>query len=95
MDMKKQFDVLLEKALNEGSINANDFGFLKVEHPVIAAFCQPPKEHKGPEDTPSGHPIISDNGTVTEPASKCTDFCIKPLVRKAPSPIEGSTDVLN
>lgn len=51
--------------------------------------------HKEPKDNPPGRPIISGNGTLTEPATKYIDYFLKPLVRKLPSFIEDTTDVLN
>lgn len=61
----------------------------------MAAFYLLPKVHKEPKDNPPGRPIISGNGTLTEPASKYIDHFIKPLVKKLPSYIEDTTDVLN
>lgn len=55
--LKKEFDALLQRALDEGSITANECGFLTVEHPVMAAFYLLPKVHKEPKDNPPGRPI--------------------------------------
>lgn len=94
-EMKRQFDILIKEAYELGTINDNEFGFLTVEHPVVAAFYFLPKVHKEPKDNPPGRPIVSGNGTLTEPATKYIDHFIKPLVRKLPSFIEDTTDVLN
>uniref|UniRef100_A0A8C6WK09 Uncharacterized protein n=1 Tax=Neogobius melanostomus TaxID=47308 RepID=A0A8C6WK09_9GOBI len=89
-DMKRQFDLLIKEAHELEIINDNEFVFLTVEHPVLAAFYLLPKLHKEPRDNPPGRPIISGNGT--EPASKFIDYFIKPLVRALPSFIEDTTD---
>lgn len=93
--LKKEFDTFLQGALQNGHITPAELGFLTVEHPVTAAFYLLPKIHKEPKDNPPGRPIISGNGTLTEPASKFIDSFIKPLVRDLPSFLEDTTDVLN
>ncbi len=72
-DIEKRFDTLLKKTLHEGCINENEFGFLSVEHPVMATFYLLPKVHKGPKNNPPGHHIISGKDTLTEPTFKYID----------------------
>lgn len=63
------------------------------ENPQMPCFYMLPKIHKNLEQ-PEGRPIISGNGSLTEPCSQFVDFFIKPLVRDLPSFIEDTTDVL-
>lgn len=53
-----------------------------------------PKVHKDPHNPP-GRPIISNNDTISEPASKYVDFYIKPFVSKLPSFLQDTTHSLN
>ncbi len=53
-----------------------------------------PKMHKTLE-TPPGRPIISGNGSITEPASIFVDYFIKLMVSELPSYIQDTTHVLN
>ena len=94
-NMSIEFCDLLTKAKESGWISDNEFKYLLVESPMMASFYMLPKIHKQPFDNPPGRPIISGNGTLTEPASKFIDFYIKPFVKTLPSFIEDTTDVLN
>lgn len=89
------FHNMLSRAETEGWITENECKYMTVEHPSLATFYLLPKVHKPPFDNPPGRPIISGNGTLTEPASKFVDFFIKPYVRTLPSFIEDTVDVLN
>ncbi len=52
-----------------------------------------PKIHKSLV-SPPGRPIISSNGSLTEPASQFIDLHIKPLAQQLPSYIQDTTYVL-
>lgn len=85
----------LSSAKDTEWIFESEMKYMTVEHPTLAAFYLLPKVHKPPFDNPPGRPIISGNGTLTEPASKFVDSFIKPYVRTLPSFIEDTVDVLN
>ena len=74
LQMKEELTALLHRAKDCGWINTHEYGFLLCEHPRIATFYMLPKVHKKPKDNPPGRPIISANGTLTEPASQFIDY---------------------
>ncbi|KAF7642341.1 hypothetical protein LDENG_00259770 [Lucifuga dentata] len=84
---------MLTTAKEEGWITKQEHDFLWCEHPRIPTFYMLPKVHKNVE-SPLGRPIISSNGSLTEPASQFVDFHIKPLAQQLPSYIQDSTHVL-
>ncbi|KAJ8352459.1 hypothetical protein SKAU_G00239350 [Synaphobranchus kaupii] len=53
-----------------------------------------PKVHKDFHNPPE-RPIISNNDTISEPASKYIDYYIKPFVSKLPSFLQDTTHTLN
>lgn len=85
---------MLKHAKSEDWISKKEHDFLQSKCPRIASFYMLPKIHKNLENPP-GRPIISGNGSVTEPASKFVDFHIKQFVIDLPSFIQDSTFVLN
>lgn len=68
--MKELLVILLTHARNSEWITDSEMKYMTVEHPSVATFYLLPKVHKPPFDNPPGRPIISGNGTLTEPASK-------------------------
>lgn len=78
--MQLDFTALLNKAKDAGWITECESGFLKWEHPRMAAFYILPEIHK--------EPIVSANGTLTEPASQNIDYFLKPFVHELPSYVQ-------
>lgn len=91
--MKSELRAILSKAKDSNWISDKEFSFLMNENPQMPCFYMLPKIHKNLEH-PEGRPIISGNGSLTEPSSQFVDYFIKPLVRDLPSFIEDTTDVL-
>lgn len=90
---KERLNELLSTAMEAGWISKKEHDFLLCEHPRIPTFYMLPKVHKSLE-CPPGRPIISSNGSLTEPASQFIDFHIKPLAQQLPSYIQDTTHVL-
>lgn len=92
-NMKNELKDILLQGKDQNWISDNEFAFLLNEKPQIPCFYMLPKVHKNLRH-PEGRPIISGNGSLTEPCSQFVDYFIKPLVRDLPSFIEDTTDVL-
>ncbi len=92
--MKTELMEILSHAKNEEWISQKEHDSLFCNSPRIPSFYMLPKVHKNLENPP-GRPIISGNGSITEPASQFVDFFIKPFVSELPSFIQDSTHVLN
>lgn len=75
-------------------ISKQEHDFLICEHPRTPTLSMLPKIHKS-LDKPPGRPIISANGSLTEPVSQFIDCFIKPLAQQLPSYIQDTTHVLN
>ena len=84
---------ILDRALEQNWINANEYKFLLPSDPKIGIFYLLPKIHKDPL-SPPGRPIISGVDTITEPTSKYIDFHIKPLTQALPAYLQDTTHVL-
>lgn len=78
--MDVQLGALVEEAKNKQWISDKEANFLLPKHPRLATFYMSPKVHKNLLNPP-GRPIISGNGTISEPASKFIDYFIKPIVQ--------------
>ena len=61
--------------------------------PTIPYFYILPKIHKN-KDPPPGRPIVSGIGSLLEPLSQFVDCFLRPLVRKTPTFLRDTTDVL-
>lgn len=92
-NMKNELRDILLYGRDQNWISDNEFAFLMNENPQVPCFYMLPKVHKNLKN-PEGRPIISGNGSLTEPCSQFVDYFIKPLVRDLPSFIEDTTDVL-
>ncbi len=85
---------ILTHSNTEGWISQNVYDFLFCKEPRIPTCYMLPKIHNNLE-SPPGRPIISGNGSITEPASKFVDYFIKPMVSELASYIQDTTPVLN
>lgn len=84
-ELTNAFHNILTHANNSNWITESEMRYMTVEYPALATFYLLPKVHKPPFDNPPGRPIISGNGTLTEPASKFVDFfSSNPLLRLSP-----------
>lgn len=72
-NIRDEVKVLLLTARDTGWISKQERDFLLCQHPRIPTFYMLPKIHKSLE-SPPGRPIISSNGSLTEPASQFIDF---------------------
>ncbi len=63
---KERLKELLLTAKDIGWISKQEHDFLLCQHPRIPTFYMLPKVHKSLE-SPPGRPIISSNGSLTEP----------------------------
>ena len=96
-EMKRQFTTMLDEALAANWIDQSLHKYLLIEQPNLASLNLLPKIHKEPLANGGipHRPIISGIGTISEHASKYIDSFIQPYVRRLPSFIEDTTDVLN
>ncbi|XP_077123749.1 uncharacterized protein LOC143781120 [Ranitomeya variabilis] len=91
---KKELDGLLVAARDRGVISTKMLDGLTVEFPVIPTFYLTPKIHKN-ANNPSGRPIVSGIGSLTEGICRFIDFYLQQCVETLPSFIRDTTDILN
>lgn len=92
--IKLEIDATITLALDSGWITEKEKEFLITKHPVCPVLYGLPKIHKSLVDPPL-RPIVSGNGSLTEPLSQFVDFFIKKLVPSLPSFLGDTTDLLN
>jgi hypothetical protein len=90
----KDVDKALKKAVTVGLIDNDMKNALRPKNTKPGRFYTLPKIHKQFDNTPTGRPIISGNGTVTEKISLFIDHHLKPLVPQLDSYVQDDMDFL-
>lgn len=88
-----KYRILVTRAFNKGMIDQKTLEFLTVNTPRLPALYALPKIQKNAK-FPPGHPIVSGNGCLTEPASKLIDDYLRPDVKSLSSYIQDTADLL-
>ncbi|CAH2321347.1 Hypothetical predicted protein, partial [Pelobates cultripes] len=73
-----EIKTLLNQALIDKLITKNEFDFMLVKQPVLSTFYSLPKVHKS-LDNPSGRPIVSGCGNLTQNLSIYLDKILSPI----------------
>ena len=88
-----KYHEMLKEWTDRGSLEWEEFDFLRVCHPRIPALYLLPKIHKNPTKPP-GRPIVSCIGSLLEPTSMYIDFFLRPFVAALPAYIQDTGDFL-
>lgn len=90
----QQFYQMIDQAYTQNILEKPDWDFIRTTFPKIPTFYSLPKLHKS-MDNPSGKPIVSGNGCLTENLSTFIDAHLRPFVTQIPSYIRDTTSVTN
>lgn len=88
-----EYKSLIGEAYYIGLIDQDTYNFLDNKFPRMATFYALPKVHKSLK-APPGRPIVSAIGSLTENASRFVDFFLTPHVRRLPSYVRDTLDLL-
>jgi len=91
---EKQMNKALEKAVQAELIDDSMRYALSPKRPTPGRFYTLPKIHKQYDNIPTGRPIVSGNGTVTEKVSLFVDHYLKPHVSQLDSYVQDDMDFL-
>ncbi|KAJ1192175.1 hypothetical protein NDU88_001487 [Pleurodeles waltl] len=92
-DIQDEISFLVPKGMENDWLTQHEAAFLVQVNPRIPYFYILPKVHKG-KIPPPGRAIVSGIGSVLEPLSQFVDFFLQPLVKKIPTYLKDTTDVL-
>ncbi|KAJ1191045.1 hypothetical protein NDU88_000362 [Pleurodeles waltl] len=92
-DIQEEMSFLVTKGIKNDWLTQHEAAFLVQANPRIPYFYILPKVHKG-KIPPPGRPIVSGIGSVLDPLSQFVDFFLQPLVKKIPTYLKDTTDVL-
>lgn len=94
LKFSEELKLILKKACREGQISVDECKYMTPANPRRPVMYTLPKIHKNLLHPP-GRPIVSGNGSLTEPISQFVDFHIKDLVYALPSYLRDTMDFLN
>ncbi|CAJ0944749.1 unnamed protein product [Ranitomeya imitator] len=84
---------LLNKSLDEGHINKQEFEYIYTPHPRMSVFYYLPKIHKDIKHPP-GRPIISGIGNLTSNLSHHVDCFLQDIVPSLPAYLKDTKHIL-
>lgn len=82
---KREIDNFIHEGYNKQYLTSSERDYLISKNPTIPVIYILPKVHKSFTKFPAGRPIVSSNGSLTEPLSTFIDAHIRPLVEGLPS----------
>lgn len=93
-DFKTRIHTKLNVLQEQNMITKKEHAFMTVNFPTMPVFYILPKIHKAFTDVPTGRPIISAIGSLTENISAFIDYFLQPLTTMLPSYTKDSMDFI-
>uniref|UniRef100_A0A8C5PCD7 Reverse transcriptase domain-containing protein n=1 Tax=Leptobrachium leishanense TaxID=445787 RepID=A0A8C5PCD7_9ANUR len=92
-EIKKKFDKYIQKGENNEFLNGKETDYLTVKYPRVPVFYHLPKVHKN-LNKPPGRPILSGIDSISSKVAEYLDHLLQPIVRKIPSYLKDTGDII-
>lgn len=92
---KREIDTFIKEGFNQQYLTSSERDYLMTQNPVTPVIYVLPKVHKQYAQFPAGRPIVSSNGSLTEPLSIFIDAHIRSLVESLPSYLRDTSHFID